>query len=624
MKKVLILNINFLLISLTMFCQDRGFMELSISIDGINTTLYKNSYALIIGVSNYDNGWPNLYGVENDIQQVEKTLKKHGFKVSVVKNPNGNQMKSAFENFIRQYGSDENARLLFYFAGHGYTMKTPDGRELGYIVPADAPLPSNNSTEFHGTAISMQKIHSYATDILSKHALFIFDACFSGKLFSINRSTPASITSRIKEPVRQFITSGSANEEVPDKSKFNEFLIKALTTKEADGNNDGYITGTELGEYLYNNVVNYSYDEQHPQYGKIRNEFLDKGDFVFKVIEERMPPENSTKKYIVTEKMISLTGTLELNVNMSGSLYIDADFIKEVTPQKSFTIDNISAGKHTLSILGKNDWITDFIITPGEVSFLDSPSYPTTSKTKVEDYVLVEGGCYIMGSTKGRDNERPPHKVCLDDFYIGAHEVTVAEYRKFLEETTYITKAEEKGMKRNWKTDRKGNPKNDNENIYPVTNITWKDALNYCKWIGGRLPTEAEWEYAARGGNQTKGFVYSGSNNINEVAWTYKNSDKRLHPVKQKKPNELGIFDMSGNLCEFCMDNYHRHYYSNSEMNNPFGPDPDVEGYKIIRGGGFIERGGNAAYKASFRDAISPNSIGIFIGFRCVKPIKEQ
>lgn len=151
---------------------------------------------------------------------------------------------------------------------------------MGYIVPKDAPNPNIDKSGFLSKAIDMQMIEVYAKRIQSKHALFIFDSCFSGSIFALSRAVPKNISYKTSEPVRQFITSGGPNEEVPDKSIFSQQFISALKG-EADIDKDGYITGTELGEFLQKNVVNYSKSSQHPQYGKIRNPRLDKGDFVF-------------------------------------------------------------------------------------------------------------------------------------------------------------------------------------------------------------------------------------------------------------------------------------------------------------------------------------------------------
>jgi len=259
----------------------RGIKVLKITDNqGQEVGLYRQSHALVIGVSDYSEGWPRLPGVQKDVKAVSATLKGHGFNVEIVTNPTRAQLYQAFSNFINRYGQKIENRLLFYFARHGHTRKLAYGEEMGYIVPVDAPNPSRNPQGFTVKAMDMQQIEVFAKRIQSKHALFIFDSCFSGSIFSLSRAVPANITYKTAKPVRQFITSGSADENVPDESVFRRQFIAALKGN-ADMDKDGYVTGAELGEFLQKRVVNYSRNSQHPQYGKIRNPHLDKGDFVF-------------------------------------------------------------------------------------------------------------------------------------------------------------------------------------------------------------------------------------------------------------------------------------------------------------------------------------------------------
>lgn len=242
--------------------------------------IYKESHALVIGVSDYRKDWPDLPGVKQDVQAVRTALEDHGFKVVSVADPTRRQLEDQFNGFISAHGQDPDNRLLFYFAGHGHTLKLAYGGEMGYIVPADAPSPERDKPGFLATAMDMQMIEVYARRVQAKHAFFLFDSCFSGSIFSLSRAIPENISYKTTLPVRQFVTSGSADEQVPDQSVFRQQFIAALDG-EGDLNDDGYVTGAELGEFLQNKVVNYSRGSQHPQYGKIRDPNLDKGDFVF-------------------------------------------------------------------------------------------------------------------------------------------------------------------------------------------------------------------------------------------------------------------------------------------------------------------------------------------------------
>jgi hypothetical protein len=279
MKRHLMISI-LLFSNQLIWSQEHGITLISIIVDSATIELYKESHALLIGVSKYIN-LPNLPGVKKDMQLLKPALEKHGFNVILVEDPTKAEIEKAIVDFISKYGQENQNRLLIYFAGHGHTITTNYGEDLGYIVPSDAPNPKVDLAGFKSIAMPMSQIEIYAKQIDSKHALFLFDACFSGSLFTMTRAIPDAISYKTSNPVRQFITSGSANEEVSDESIFRQQFITAITTDYADANKDGYLTGSELGEYLQTKVTYYSYNSQHPQYGKIRNPNLDKGDFVF-------------------------------------------------------------------------------------------------------------------------------------------------------------------------------------------------------------------------------------------------------------------------------------------------------------------------------------------------------
>ena len=250
--------------------------------NGQQTQLYQQSHALLIGVSNYRNGWPDLPGVRTDMVLVQAALEENGFEVTVVEDPDSQQLRRNFDQFISLYGRDPDNRLLVYFAGHGHSQVQTYGATMGYLVPADAPDPNDNPNGFLDKALDLQMIEVYSKRIQSKHALFLFDSCFSGELFSPDRAIPKEISLSTSKPVRQYVTSGSAGETVPDQSIFREQFINGLGG-DADSDQDGYVTGTELGQFLQTTVKNYTKGYQTPQYGKIQDRNLDQGDFVFAV-----------------------------------------------------------------------------------------------------------------------------------------------------------------------------------------------------------------------------------------------------------------------------------------------------------------------------------------------------
>lgn len=249
--------------------------------------------------------------------------------------------------------------------------------------------------------------------------------------------------------------------------------------------------------------------------------------------------------------------------------------------------------------------------------------------------VFVAGKEYVMGSIHGKEEERPIHKVLLHDFYIEITTVTQKEWRKVMEE----------------------NPSDITGDDIPVHNVSWYDAVEYCnrrskrdnltpcytilkertdpnnkcrfdtrKWLitcdfnadGYRLPTEAEWEYAARGADPYYSYTYSGSNTLNNVGWFTDNAGKMLHPVATRTPNELGLYDLSGNIWEWCWDWYDKTYYQKSSRDFPTGASRGVS--RVIRGGSW--RTGEELCSVSCRGLNFPCFISRSIGFRVVRSSK--
>ena len=216
--------------------------------------------------------------------------------------------------------------------------------------------------------------------------------------------------------------------------------------------------------------------------------------------------------------------------------------------------------------------------------------------------VYVEGGTFLMGTNKDKYrefDEENVHLVKLDDFYIGKTEITIAQFAKFVEETNYKTDAEIKGRSYiwddekalmvekenvNWRCNELGELINENDySYYPVVYISWQDATAFCNWLSEKtgkkysLPTEAQWEYAAKGGKLTKGYLYSGSNDLNEVRCA------SLPCSSNCVANELGLFDMSGGVSEWCRDSY-------AEYEPFYCVDPCVKYGEdcVVRGGSYL------------------------------------
>ena len=215
------------------------------------------------------------------------------------------------------------------------------------------------------------------------------------------------------------------------------------------------------------------------------------------------------------------------------------------------------------------------------------------------EMIAVEGGTFTMGATaeQGSDvdrDESPTHQVALSSYMIGKTEVT----------------------QELWEAVMGSNPSYFKGSNLPVEQVSWEDCQEFITKLNAltgknfRLPTEAEWEYAARGGDKSRGYKYSGSNTLSNVAWYDDNSSNKTHPVATKASNELGIYDMSGNVWEWCSDWYSS--YSSSSQYNPIGPNSGS--YRVCRGGCY---GDAAQYcRVSYRDLYNPASNSYHLGLR--------
>ena len=242
------------------------------------------------------------------------------------------------------------------------------------------------------------------------------------------------------------------------------------------------------------------------------------------------------------------------------------------------------------------------------VSASSSPSSTSSSGATVEtitvngvsfNMIRVEGGTFMMGATSEQgsdawDSEKPAHQVTLSTYSIGETEV-----------------AQEL-----WQAVMGNNPSKFKGDNLPVEQVSWEDCqmfiskLNQLTGRRFRLPTEAEWEYAARGGSKSRGYKYSGNNNIDDVAWYTSNSSSKTHPVKTKQANELGLYDMSGNVWEWCQDWYGS--YSSGSQTNPTGATSGSD--RVRRGGGWFN--GARSCRSAYRNGCAPSSRGYNLGMR--------
>lgn len=337
-------------------------------------------------------------------------------------------------------------------------------------------------------------------------------------------------------------------------------------------------------------------------------------------VECRLPNHVSSQKQIEVRKDVSETHVIDKPTPIEGSLYVKsnpsgAKIILDGKPLDVTTptmIEHVMIGSHKVNIMldKYNREIVDINVNKDEIATVDVK----LSDVKVErtftvggvmfKMKLVEAGTFQMGGTE-YDWEQPIHSVTITkNYYIGETEVTQAL----------------------WKAVTGNSPTTDGSawtttyglgDNYPAYYINYEDVQSFITKLNSmtgetfRMPTEAEWEFAARGGNKSKGYTYSGSNTIGDVAWYTSNSSK-TNIVKTKAANELGIYDMSGNVWEWCSDWYSSSYYSSSPQNDPTGPTTGTG--LVLRGGGWVNLA--SFCRCAYRSNNAPSNRSFNFGFR--------
>ena len=322
----------------------------------------------------------------------------------------------------------------------------------------------------------------------------------------------------------------------------------------------------------------------------------------------RYSPTTST--VLVDNKMVKGTnGVAQTTLPVGQHSYIVAcdgyDSEEGTVKLKASTPSNlqITLSKETVAIqqnIVSQPAVAQQPVVQAPIANSDNITIPVKNGINI-DMVRVEAGTFTMGATAEmedpNDNEKPTHRVTLThDYYIGKYEVTQAL----------------------WQTVMGNNPSMFKGDNLPVEQVSWDDCQEFISKLNRitgkmfRLPTEAEWEYAARGGNKSRDYQYSGSNNLFDVAWFWNISGNKTHAVGTKQANELGIYDMSGNVCEWCQDWYGK--YNSSSQVNPTGANSGLD--RVYRGGGW--RNGARGCHSSCRDSYAPGYRYNVLGLRLV------
>jgi len=518
--------------------------------------------ALLIG--NADYAGSSLRNPVNDATDLAAALRGIGFDVTLQTNRNLQQMEADIRAFGQKISSSGVA--LFYFSGHGTQV---DG--INYLIPVGQEIYAADEIRYKCVAADMPLAKMETAG--SHMNILILDACRNNP-FKGFRSQERGFAF-MQAPTGTFISYATAPGSVAfdgngRNSPYTANLVTILKTP-----------GMKIEE-------------------------------VFKKVREKVMSETENKQ-----------------VPWESSSLVGEFYFTPGTP-----VNNQN------SAVNQNSY---------------TPATPINEKTRNSyepEMVFVKGGTFTMGSNDGSDDEKPTHQVTVSDFYIGKFEVTVALFKNFIDETTYQTDADkgdgsyiltngkwEKKSGINWRCDVEGNIGTASEQNHPVIHVSWNDATEFCKWLSRktgksyRLPTEAEWEFTA--GNGSKHTKYSwgngnpfgknGGNIADETArqkfndWAifsgYSDGYVFSAPVGSFNPNDLGIYDMTGNVWEWCSDWYAADYYKNSPAYNPKGPASGD--YRIVRGGSWID--GPNDDRIAYRYWLNPGYCYFFIGFRLVQ-----
>lgn len=596
--KQLIIIIIILALSVTLAfaqAQERGMKRPSKLAEEITDEyIYRKGWVLAVGINDYK-GLPSQYQLNYAVADVEKFTEllqnKFGFdknNIIILKNDQAtkkNIMEKIYSLADHKTIAEDDC-MVFFFSGHGQTVPLPRGGEMGFLVPSDAKVDLSaepNLAEYQQTCIAMSELHEASKTIPARHRLFIIDACYSGLVLSNQRGlgarVPGYLKKVLKTPTQEMITAGGKNQESEERPDLGHGvltykLLRGLDDELADQNNDGVITGMELYSYLGSSVMEMTDAKQTPQFGK-----EDEGEFLFIPVEKPKIDKSKNKS------------VLSINSDPDGASVSINGIEKGLTPciieldTEQFQQINIKISKNGYEAMEKNVALTE---TKLDLNFnLDSIPSPSINNPmpSITDnsiiskdgarMVLIPAGEFIMGNNNSNVDYgiNAEHKVYLDAFYMDIYEVTNEQYRKFVQVTGHTAPP-------SW------NDASLNEPKQPVVDVTWEDAVAYCQWAGKRLPTEAEWEKSAKGG--LAGKLYAWGDDIshekaNFIGTEGKDVWNKPAPVGSFEPNGYGLYDMSGNVWEWCADWFSDSYYTQSPANNPKGPESGES--KVLRGG---------------------------------------
>jgi formylglycine-generating enzyme required for sulfatase activity len=574
------------------------------------------SNAIVVGVNDYQesSGLNKLKYAETDATQLAEVLEDDfGYNVKLFTDEMATR-ENIFSELAKIGKSKDGDKFFFFFAGHGQSL---NGEY--YLHPINAEIDNDIFS------LPVNRLLDYfEKNLPHKEIVSIIDACHRNMSLNergdslLEHAATLDLSRRIQHEqntnnklIKALFGCGYQQASYEDErlkhGVLSHFLIQKLKLKGHDCSFDEI--AKELGEDVPDYVSKRFGQKQYPvffspltkkevwlgsagstSFRKSNDETNRDVKFSFEDLIKSGLIEEYASKFEVTTKgseWFKFYESINDRFEISGQ-----DQLRELV-EEAFDKIKVKESK-TSEFRNKNE------------ENLKAEIMPLKAKEKVKflkDLGLkmswIKGGNFEMGSYSGYKNVQPVHKVELSNFIMSKYPVTFYQYSRYCKETG-----------------RKNEYKETGREDLSINNISWENAVKFCEWLSiklgrtFRLPTEAEWEYAARGGQKSQGYLYSGSNDLTEVGWYRDNSDRMLQPVEERLPNETGLFGMSGNISEWCSDWFSDNYYQNSPKKDPRGPDSGTE--KVHRGGShkfnaFVCR---STHRHSFSKSIGNHNIG--------------